>query len=402
MTTRFDAIVIGGGPAGGVAAMQFARMGWRVLLAERKHRNRDKACGYCMSARGVSMLKSLGLTHGVTRISRGLTSVLRLYVPNHRPLHIPISGAAASETRATPDGECNPGIVVRRDELDQMLLDAAALEGASVVQPAAASLHRVMEREAIVSIRHLEVDTGDTTRPARWDVVAPLVIGADGLSSRIAVCAGIASTLRAKSRYAFSRSVDSANSALFHGDAIDMFTSGEGYLGIVQSGQDRLHLAALVRSRRGGTVSPAMFLERLSRRFPILRDVCSAWSMAPGSILAAGPMPWRTRQVATERVALVGDAAGYVEPFTGEGMTWAIESAILLAQTLRTVAPGTWNRHCAMSYSQAWRATIEPRLRRCQWMTRAMEIPPLMSAMTSMSRSWPIPLRSIARRVVAA
>jgi flavin-dependent dehydrogenase len=400
MPTRFDAIVVGGGPAGSVAAILLARMGWRVVLAERKGRHRDKTCGHCLSPRGVSMLNSLALGPLIAQISRGLTSVLRLHVPDRSPLELPLDFSAARGGPRHSESETPRGIVTRRDELDQLLLDAAARAGATIVQPGAARIERMSNGEAIVTIGCPASEQGSGSSASRC-VAAPLLIGADGLASRVASGAGLESRRRSHARYGFSMTIDLDDQAKFHRDTIHMFASQAGYLGIVQNGTAMLHVAALVRLRRGRILSPRRFLDLIAAQFPALRDVCDA-AAASRRILAAGPMQWRTRRVANEHVALLGDAAGYVEPFTGEGMTSAIESAMLLARSLRDVPPGTWNRYCADSYARAWRERIERRLHRCRWIARAVASPMLMSAVTGAGWLGPVISRCVARKVVSA
>src|SRR5678816_1190646 len=117
------AIVIGGGPAGSVAALLLARSGWRVTLVEQHRFPRDKVCGECLSALGAEVLTRLGLFdeflhHQPVRLGR--TS-----------LHAP---SGASVTTALP----RPMWGVSRVVLDGMLLDAARREGVRVRQPARA------------------------------------------------------------------------------------------------------------------------------------------------------------------------------------------------------------------------------------------------------------------------
>jgi flavin-dependent dehydrogenase len=82
----------------------------------------------------------------------------------------------------------------------------------------------------------------------------------------------------------------------------------------------------------------------------------------------SGPMPWRPQAIANGRVALVGDAAGYLEPITGEGMHWAMEAAAALAETVTGRPAGTWNDRMARAYSAGWRARLAGGQRTCAWL----------------------------------
>ena len=90
-------------------------------------------------------------------------------------------------------------------------------------------------------------------------------------------------------------------------------------------------------------------------------------------------MPCAARRRTAPGVALVGGAAGYVEPFTGEGMAWAIESAALLDRAVASCAPGAFTADAAARYERSWRLAIGRAQRRCAWIARALEHPALIA-----------------------
>jgi flavin-dependent dehydrogenase len=393
-----DAVIIGGGPAGAMSALLLARAGWRVTIAEARARHRHKTCGYCLSPRVRPILERCGLRQDVERISRGTTRLLHLHLPRAAPISI-----------AVHDDRGEGGLVVERHLFDQLILDHAAAAGARVVQPSRAWLVRPTERPpqqrrrrrraanvfAEKSIVHLE-------HAGRRSVIGcGLVVGADGLNSAVARSAGL-QPRRIPRHRAYGFAIDLPRPARASRESIDMFVGPEGYLGLVGAGEV-LHAAALVRVRGRGPLDPASFREAMARLFPVPGGADGIDLRAPMEIrpVATGPMPWRPRRVAVGRVVLLGDAAGYVEPFTGEGMAWALESAALLAAVVEGTAPGQWSATHAAAYRRAWRRRIGGGQRRCSVIAallRSTGILTCAAARLRISR----PAARLARRVTTA
>lgn len=182
-----------------------------------------------------------------------------------------------------------------------------------------------------------------------------------------------------------------------------MFLLGCGYIGAVMQADGHVHLAALVKAADRASASPAEVLTIAASSHPafaqLLRD--TSISEMLGRAIAAGPMPWRTRAIASGRIALVGDAAGYVEPFTGEGMTWAIESAGMLARSIEC-SGGAWNRDAADMYARMWNARIAGAQRMCRWISAGLERPMLSRMLHRVAARVPSLTEQLVRRAVAA
>lgn len=114
------------------------------------------------------------------------------------------------------------------------------------------------------------------------------------------------------------------------------------------------------------------------------------------NLRAGGPIPCHPRRVADDRCALVGDAAGYVEPCTGEGMACAIQGAHVLRGVLEGVHPGTWNERLAQRYQIAWRNRIAARQRWCSMIAFALQRPSLFNLLIRLGRG----RQSLAQRLV--
>ncbi|HMN95625.1 MAG TPA: FAD-dependent monooxygenase [Phycisphaerales bacterium] len=419
-------VVIGGGPAGSVAAILLGRLGWSVTLIERGPRGRPKCCGHCLGPRGVAALERLGLGEAVSaaRVGGYQRLSVHLAVPSRR------DGVrrASFEMALSADDPQRRGVLVDRRALDAALLDRAEIEGVEVRRGLSARLGLLDD-----GTPRIEVGDGSWIEPA-------LIVGADGLGSGVARAAGLAG--RAGRSYGFAFDLDvspgscggrrdglSAISRGQHEDqqppgSVAMHVVPEGYLGLVRSETGVLHGAALVRmsarrerrfpwspraaasamgrsdasresdAKRAAARTPARFLALLAERFDDAAIAASAREAAGGSstlgrpapaleVIAAGPMPWRPQRRACRPggrhsaavVALVGDAGGYVEPFTGEGMTWAVASAVALAEAAER--PGRFDSE---GYERAWRNSIAAAQRRCALIAGAVRCPAIVTA----------------------
>lgn len=128
----------------------------------------------------------------------------------------------------------------------------------------------------------------------------------------------------------------------------------------------------------------------------------------PGSMrqaegfVATGPLPWAAERVAAPGVAVVGDAAGSPEPLTGEGMSWAIESAAFLAASINADSTPGFDARAAARYTATWNAHIHAGLRRCALLSRALEHPRVLGACSRLASRIPRLPEFIVRTVVPA
>lgn len=334
-----DAVVIGGGVAGAASACALAAAGLRTTLFEARADDparRIKCCGHCLHGRAVRPLARLGLLETVLGVAHGRTRTLRLEHPPGEVLSIGSGhGAVVTHDSSTeladeaPHGagdgtgdRTGEGFIVRRDELDPALRRAAIARGVRVI----AAVARYCADDGSVRWTAAGDRTGDErgTRPA-------IVVGADGISSRVARDAGLVETRGQGRRYGVAfdipRSTTGAESLCGEGE-IRMIVAPRGYLGLVRE-RNVVHAGMLLDAGVVAREALASFVARDPSLAPLVAD--------PAMLLhagGAGPIPFRVRRAARGNLVLVGDAAGYVEPFTGEGMTWALESAAALADAL--------------------------------------------------------------------
>lgn len=324
------------------------------------------------------MLEQLDLLNGVRQVAAGVTRHMRLHLQDREPTVIVLADNHDAQS---------PGLIVDRSTFDQYLIDRAAATGVDVLQPAHARIDQIDGAGAQVAVH----------RAHSWrSFRCGLVVGADGLRSIVAHAAGLHRPARSR-KFGFSFDLP-AGALASPPDAINMFVTATGYLGVIRQRQ-QLHAAALVHGDARFARSPSAFIHEFAAIFPQLQRSGLA-DFANHDTLhftAAGPMPCVPAAPATRSVALVGDAAGYVEPFTGEGMTWAIESAMLLDRAISNCSPGVFDDRAARTYARGWRRAIAPRLFRCRLIAALVARPKLLDLAARM-QSWS---PSFADRVVA-
>ena len=315
-----DVLIAGAGPAGSASALLLARAGFRVLAADRAAFPRDKPCADYLSPGALQALDRFGVLPAVEAAAAPLRGICVTAARGSRlEGRFEAAGAAryglADETR---------GLCLPRRELDQILVDAARAAGVTVV-----------ERTAVEALVHDEGgvggavlrDSGGTRRIVRSRVT----IGADGLRSVTARALGTRSH-RAPRRVAFVAHLEGAGG---EPGLAEMFVGPAGYAGFNPLAGGRTNVALVVpaaaaHDARGD--AEGFFLAGL-RRFPALRDRLEGVRVVR-RVLATGPFAARSRTIIADGAALVGDAADFFDPFTGEGVCSALRGSELLASVL--------------------------------------------------------------------
>lgn len=330
MGVRYEAIVIGGGPAGATAAALLAAAGWSVALVEAKAFPRPKVCGECLAASNMPLLDALGIGEAYRDLAG----------PELRSVAVWRGNDAVSAPLPAVRASAHPwGRALGRATLDALLLERARAAGAVVRQPCIARAVRGHPGDLTCEVR-------DCGSRETLTLHAPLVIRAHGSwqpppveSSKSIEAARRRDDHRRNDLLAFKATF--ADVRLAEGLLpVISFTGGYGGMVVAERGRATLaccirrdRLAACRRTAEGEQAGDV--IERLLREE--CRGVRAALREAVriGPWLAAGPIrPGVRLEHATARTFLVGNAAGEVHPIIGEGISMALQSAWLLCEEL--------------------------------------------------------------------
>lgn len=285
----FDVAVVGGGPAGASCAALCAAAGQRVLLLERTTFPREKVCGDCLNPACWSVLERLDLRERLLALPHSRLEAVEFIGIHGRPLRVPIP--------REPFGE----VAVRRSHLDLLLVTRAAELGAEVVQNATVTALR----------RGWEIECG------AGNFRAKTLVGADGRNSTVARLLDLLPAAH-KDRVAIQTHFPAPKG---FGEKVVMRLLVQGYCGAASVGEGLLNLCLVSRPQ-----SLAAIKDWATAHFSLPDD--QPWrSIAP---LARRPV-----SAAHENLLLIGDAARVVEPFTGEGIYYALASGALAADHLQ-------------------------------------------------------------------
>ena len=307
---RFDAVVVGAGPAGSIAALVLARGGARVALADKAVFPRDKACGDLIGPRGVQVLADLGLT--VPDVGHG--SDLLAVGPSGRRSRLP-----AFPGRGYP----GHGIVVPRVSFDHALREAALAAGAVGVR---------------ARITAVDQDPDGTVRAVLAGgqrLAGDVIIGADGALSPVARLAGMLDPGAALWGFAVRAYVPGEVPLpllVLLESAPWRIYPGYGWLFPGADGQANVGIGIGM----GGTRHAAPLRGDLDRFITLLR---SRGDLRPNADIGPVVGGWLRMggtgtPPAAGNVLLVGDAAGLINPLQGEGIAPAMISARLAAEAV--------------------------------------------------------------------
>ncbi len=335
--THWDVIVIGAGPAGALAAILSARGGLRVLLVEKKSFPRDKVCGGCVNGEALGVLERCGLIGRIAALRGKWIERFELRALG-RELSVPLSG----------------GVAVSRSKIDQALVADAVESGVRFLDQTQATVleSSTPDRELV---REVELRSGTSDRRV---VTGRVVVAADGLGHHsLERLPQFRSHVHPRSYVGLAArtGVTPVVGAPANG-TISLALGRGGYVGLVRDETESIHLAAavspnLLRNSKGPADCVAQILR--DARCPLEVDLSSlTWQ-------GTGPLTQSTNRVADRRLFVVGDAVRYIEPFTGEGIAWALAGAERLAPLLSAACSrwddrliSVWNRE--LSKHRRW------------------------------------------------
>lgn len=354
-------VVVGAGPAGSVAALCLARSGASVLLLERADLPRRKVCGGCVGPGALALLERLGVAGSLPRAGGRLFSAVEIL-------------AGSSRARL----ELGDSTAITRTTLDRLLVDAAEEAGAGVrdgtrvygVRPTADGVEVRLSRPESSEER---LRTAVVVDASGLGGLPPVGDGVLGRVEEVAPDArvGVGAVFAGRGTNRTSSPAPSSGASRPVGDAgpaegvLRMVVGRGGYVGMVTVEGGRLNVAAaldrpfLAEHGPGGAVR--RILAEVRCTLPD-NDPELGWKGTPA-------LTRRPASTARTRVFRVGDAAGYVEPFTGEGIGWAVSSGILVAPFVLDAVAGR-----PEAAARGWRWTHDRLVARRQRVCRALAV----------------------------
>lgn len=333
----YDLIILGGGPAGTAAAITAADNGARVLILEQGRFPRHKVCGEFVSAESLALLQSL-LKPDTSLLQQAPRLPAARVFLDGRQLHAPIHPPAAS---------------IPRFQLDLALWQATEKAGA--------------DARLQTTVQKVSADSPFLVETARGSFETRSVINASGrwsnLSPRPSTTAG-QKWLGIKAHFHEARPPCS----------VDLYFFAGGYCGVQPVAAGVINVSAMVRADAATT------LEAVFARHPQLQARSLTWQPATEPVTTS-PLLFRRPDPLLKNVLLAGDAAGFVDPFVGDGIALALRSGALAAQCLLPFLHGESSLPAAArAYGETYRKDFLPVFRNAARFRRLLSLPARLRA----------------------
>ena len=378
LSSRWQVIIVGAGPAGSAAAIRLARAGIRVLLIDKSYLPRTKLCGCCLSSRALRELAELGMTDVATQLGAVPLREVALFAAGRSTL-LPLSSGAS----------------LSRDTLDTQLVRMAIDAGAAWLPGALVRATESIEEGAGGVRIQLVVNKQDNRVPSQMEIPSALV------ADCAIIATGLATAIRSLPSGSARQTSRLGLGAVLPHDALQlergklvMAVAPFGYCGLVRLEDGRVDVAAAVDPTAVATWKPSGVIQRI---------LATAGTTVPGGIETAhyrGTPPLTHKApIAEDRMFRVGDAARYVEPFTGEGIAWALCSARILSAVILGERGSDGRLEVAgavVPYIQRYKKQLAADFIRCSLIAKALQSPRLVSLATRAMAAAP----RISRRVV--
>ena len=366
--STFDVVIAGAGPAGTSAAIQLAMTGARVLLIEEKKFPRAKLCGEFISPECLTHFKRLGVMDQMSAAGGAAVSETVFY-------------SRRGNSVAVPSEWFKPGtqaLGLSRSEMDHQLLQRAKSAGVVVLEETHAS--RLISERA--EVRGVRVKTGDTTQ----DFEALVTIDATGRTRALARHLDPPRANRRSNQNALVAFKAHLENTRMAAGACEIYFYKRGYGGLsrVEGGVSNLCFIVAANDVRRCGSDPELVLREV-----VMQNSRAAYTLAE----ATTSTPWlsvslegfgRRTPAPAAGLLTIGDAAAFIDPFTGSGMLMALESGQVAAETvtrnLELLRQGHGFESLVSDYRAQYRRRFDSRLRVSGLLRRAAFFPHLAEA----------------------
>lgn len=350
----FDVAIVGAGPAGSSCAAFCAQAGLRTLVLEREHFPREKVCGDCLNPSCWPVLRRLAVEDRVRSLPHGKLKSVEFIGIDRQIISI-----------ALPEGA---EIAVKRSLFDHLLMSRARELGAEIFQE--------------TTVSELSLTNNWSIQTNKQSFAARVLVAADGRNSSVARLRNLLPRV-GRERVALQTHIPLPRN---FGERVVLQFLPEGYSGQAPTGNGELNLCLV-----GKAHSISNLKNWAEKEFGISRD-----------------QPWRTITPLTrkplfpvyKRLFLIGDVARVVEPFTGEGIFYALRSGELAAQAIAKFVAGESEVEIRRDYEREQRSMYSGRL----WLNRlaraAVLSPRFASRILAVAKIQPWILRLLTSRVV--
>lgn len=426
--TRWHCVVIGAGPSGAAVAIRLSQQGLRVLLVDREQMPRPKLCGCCLSVTAMTELLDLGID---LEMEKCLSSAASADAPHAVAPQATIPAIPLKAVRIVASGKAvriplPGGASVSREALDTTLVRQAIDCGAAWLPGLIITSANENPTPPYPMSQATRQPTGSMLLAAR--LVGSLESDQDPIattvllqSETVVIATGLSDCVRIEGESLAAKRSVVAHSRIGVGttlppESLDV-SSGElimavtmlGYCGLVRLEDGRIDVAAAVdreflrvSSGLADALGKLLLLSTIGRSLGRDGDRSLHAALCTATFRATPPLSHASALVAgsSGRIFRVGDAAGYVEPFTGEGMGWALGSARIFSDALVASCSRDASAHAtndwvvqpsdiAAAYSLAHKNLFGPHHQRCLRVSGALRFPILVAIAVQCARMAP-------------
>lgn len=347
---HYDTVIVGAGPAGTSTAILLAERGFRVALLDRAHFPRVKACAEFVNPEAIRVLDRLGLLQQAREAGAVVFRGMRIISPGGHRLELDFEADAGRST-----------LGISRRVLDNLAVERCRELGVEVIE--GAHVRDVLrDGDRVVGVW--------ASRKGQYlDAKGRVVVGADGHHSVVARALDLDLPVRWPRRIGLSAHLEGVPLSDGMGE---MHVSERGYCGVAPQEDGCVSTSMVVdmdrfEARRN---SVKQFFDAELRGYPALRERAEA-ARRITPVRGVGPLARRVRRVSGDGYLLVGDAAGFFDPFTGEGIVDALRGGELAAEAIgNALESGDTSAARLARYERSRRETFASK-RRAGWLVQA-------------------------------